>query len=136
MKNPMKICTGWSVVCAAALLFVAGCGREEAPAPVETPAPPAPAVEEKPVDPVVARMNDPVYVGKLNKQFDQQKAILRDLAAAKARKAKAEEAGASEEELAAAKAEVQAVYDRLEANRLKSQAIVGAQMRGQTGPKK
>lgn len=80
--------------------------------------------DEKPSDPVAARMQDEAYLAKLDKQDQDRRAIMKRMTQARNAYKAAEAAGASESELAALKAEIVKGAQALEANRLQSQYIV------------
>lgn len=98
--------------------FLVGCG-EDAPEVPETAAP---------VDPVVARMHDKEYVGRLEKQIDARKEIMREMAEARRRLQAAEAAGKTGEELAACSNALKAAAKKFEKNRAESIALVNRQM--------
>lgn len=102
--------------------FLAGCGKD-APSEAET----GPAE-----DPVVQRMHDKEYVGKLEKQIDKRKEIMREMTAARQALAKAEAEGKTGEELVAFSNAVKAVADKFERNRAESMLLVQQQMMRQT----
>ncbi len=98
--------------------FAAGCGGEQpgaGPEPVEK-------------DAVKRRMNDPVYVQKLETAMEERRDIMRQYGEAMAKVKAAEEAGAGEEELAALKAAAQKFKDEGEANRQKAMKMVRERM--------
>lgn len=105
-------------IAALSACFLAGCGGD-APSAAET----GPAV-----DPVVKRMHDKEYVGKLEKQIDKRKEIMREMAEAKQKLAKAELEGKTGEELVALSNAVKAVAKKFEMNRAESIVLVSQQM--------
>ena len=128
-QNEMRVVA----LAALAATLVACSKKEEASvekesAPVEQSAP----VVAEPVDPVVARMRDPVYVDKLHKQYAVNQEAHRNLMRAKAAYAKAKEEGASEEALAPLAEAVDAAAKVLDAAGKRSAKLVGDQMRRQS----
>lgn len=126
--NGMKV----AVLAALAAGLVACSKKEEAPVEKQEPAPAVEEVKPEPVDPVVARMRDPVYVDKLHKQYAATQDAHRNLKKAQAAYAKAKEEGASEEALAPLAEAVNAAAKALDASEKNSIKLVGDQMRGQS----
>ena len=109
-----------AVAFAAIALAAAGCGRnqeaEEAPAAAE--------------DPVAARLNDPVYLQKLEEVAAGKKEAMRAVLNAKDALTEAEESGtATAEELAVLSNAVKSAYDKLHENRQHAQAVVAAELK-------
>lgn len=77
---------------------------------------------------MVKRMHDKEYVGKLEKQIDKRKEIMREMAEAKQKLAKAELEGKTGEELVALSNAVKAVAKKFEMNRAESIVLVSQQM--------
>ncbi|MGN0854054.1 MAG: hypothetical protein ACI4R9_00880 [Kiritimatiellia bacterium] len=107
------------VMAALSAFFLAGCGGDS-PAGDET---------GSGMDPVVRRMHDKEYVGKLEKQIDKRKAIMREMEAARQALKKAEAEGKTGEELVAFSNAVKAVVRKFEQNRAESMLLVSQQMR-------
>ena len=80
-------------------------------------------------DPVKRRMNDPVYIAKLNDLNAARKEIVKGATAAIAAWKDAKAAGASEEELKKLQAEMDKWEAKLRAHTIKAQATVSAQMK-------
>lgn len=125
--NGMKV----AVLAALATGLVACSKKEEAPVEKQEPAPAVEEVKPEPVDPVVARMQDPVYLKKLNKQYEDNKTALREFKKAQAAYAAAKEAGATEAELVPLQEAVETAARAFEAQERKSKALVRDQIRGQ-----
>ena len=106
-------------IAALSACFLAGCGGD-APEKAET------GPQE---DPVVKRMHDKEYVGKLEQQIDKRKDILREMASAKAALAKAEAEGVTGAALATLSNAVIAAANKFEKNRAESVVLVSQQMK-------
>lgn len=107
-----------TLLAALAAIFLAGCGGDGSSSP------------EDGQDPVSRRMHDKEYVGRLQKQVDARKEILREMAEAKKALAAAEAEGRTGAELAAFSNAVSSAIAKFEKNREQSIALVSAQMRG------
>ena len=124
-KKTMAIVAASAVVVVLALVLASG-GSKEPAAPATEAAPQAAAG-----DPVVNRMQDPVYLAKLDEQAKGQKSAVKAVHLAKRAYEEAKAAGAGEEELAKLQKAVDAAYQQLDANHKKSQQIVAEQLRKQ-----
>lgn len=102
---------------AGLLLFAAGCGCS-GDAPADEPA----------LDPVARRMNDPVYLKKIDEQLEERRRIMKAMAEAKGRLDAAKAAGASEEELARLTAELEAAKKAFKVNKAASALLVRERM--------
>jgi len=102
----------------ACLVFAAGCGCSGD----------GDAASESTLDPVERRMNDPVYVKKVEGQIDQRREIMKSMSEAKKKLEAAKAAGASEEELAKLAGELEAAKKAFKANHAESARLVREQM--------
>lgn len=108
---------------AAALLFLAGC-NDSGKAPD--------AASPYAGDPVAERMNDPVYMAKLDEQNAKQRRLMGEIAEAREALAAARAAAEPDEAaIAALKAKVDEGEKAFESNRRQTMQIVGERMRQQ-----
>lgn len=103
------------LTCAAlvGVLLLAGCGKEESAQPPHDP-----------YDTPYARMHDPEYLKALDGQRDEQKSIMREMAAARKEIAAFCKAHPGEEVPAELQRKLNEAADRMEQNRKASQQLV------------